>query len=127
MQAWEHGRGFSVNAEVWVPSWDRAGLERLIRYCARPLGERLAWLEPEQRLVYRVPEPRLGGQTALGLTPISLVDEAPPQAHPLTMWSTDPIEFLVRLSVADRHGVTSCHRSCADVKFPHLGCQLSNG
>jgi hypothetical protein len=36
MQAWEHDGGFSLNAEVWVPAWDRAGLERLIRYCALP-------------------------------------------------------------------------------------------
>jgi len=28
--------GFSLNANIRVPSWDREGLERLIRYCARP-------------------------------------------------------------------------------------------
>jgi Transposase zinc-binding domain len=33
---WKHRGGFSLNAEVWVPSWDRAGLEPLLRYCARP-------------------------------------------------------------------------------------------
>ncbi len=57
MLGWDHSGGFSLNAEVWVPSWDRAGLERLLRYCARPVfaSERLAWLEPDQRLVYHLP------------------------------------------------------------------------
>jgi hypothetical protein len=88
MQAWEHDGGFSVNAEVWVPSWDRAGLERLCRYCARPLfaGERLAWLEPDQRLVYHLPKPRPDGQTALSLTPLEFLDHLaalipPPRKH----------------------------------------------
>ena len=69
-------------------SWDRAGLERLIRYCARPLfaGERLAWLEPERRLVYRLPKPRPDGQTALTLTPLEFLDHLaalipPPRKH----------------------------------------------
>lgn len=35
---------WSLNAEVWLPSWDRAGLERLVRYFARTVfaGERLS-------------------------------------------------------------------------------------
>jgi hypothetical protein len=32
---WEHG-GFSLDASVCIASHDRAGLERLLRYCARP-------------------------------------------------------------------------------------------
>ena len=57
MLGWEHSGGFSLNAEVWVPCWDRAGLERLLRYCARPIfaGERLAWVEPDERLIYHLP------------------------------------------------------------------------
>ncbi len=53
-------------------AWDRAGLERLVRYCARPIfaGEGLAWLEPGQRLVYHLPKPRPDGQTVLQLTPL---------------------------------------------------------
>jgi len=88
MQAWEHNGGFSLNAEVWVPSWDRAGLERLLRYCARPVfaGERLAWIEPDQRLVYHLPKPRPDGQTALYLTPLEFLDRLaalvpPPRKH----------------------------------------------
>lgn len=88
MRGWEHGDDFSLDAEVWVPSCDRAGLERLIRYRARPVfaGERPAWLEPDQRLVYRLPKPRPGGQTALYLTPLAFLDciaalVPPPRKH----------------------------------------------
>jgi hypothetical protein len=33
----------SLNADVTVAAWDRTGLERLLRYCARPIfaSERL--------------------------------------------------------------------------------------
>lgn len=36
MAGWEHGGGFSVDAAVRIDGNDRAGLERLLRYCARP-------------------------------------------------------------------------------------------
>jgi len=32
----QHGGGFSVDAGVRIEATDRAGLERLLRYCARP-------------------------------------------------------------------------------------------
>ena len=71
-----------------MPAWDRAGLERLIRYCARPVfaGERLNWLEPDQRLVYQLPKPRPDGQTELYLTPLEFLDRLaalipPPRKH----------------------------------------------
>jgi hypothetical protein len=35
MLAWEHGGGFSLNAEVWAPAWDHVALEHLLHYCAR--------------------------------------------------------------------------------------------
>ena len=43
MQGWGHSGGFSVHAGVRVAVPDRAGRERLLRYCARPMfaGERL--------------------------------------------------------------------------------------
>ncbi|MGH8550097.1 MAG: transposase, partial [Methylococcales bacterium] len=64
------------NAEVWVPSWDRSGLERLIRYCARPIfaSQRLDWIEPDQRLIHRLPKPRPDGQTVLQITPLEFLD-----------------------------------------------------
>jgi hypothetical protein len=72
MLGWEHSGGFFLHAEVWVPAWDRAGLERLFRYCARPIfaGERLAWVEPDERLIYHLPNPRPDGRTELILTPL---------------------------------------------------------
>ena len=36
MMGWEHGGGFSLDAQVCLGGTDRAGLERLLRYCARP-------------------------------------------------------------------------------------------
>ena len=36
MGGWEHGGGFSVDASVCIEDTDRPGLERLLRYCARP-------------------------------------------------------------------------------------------
>ena len=36
MGGWEHGGGFSLDASVCISGTDRAGLERLLRYCARP-------------------------------------------------------------------------------------------
>ena len=43
MAGWDHNSGFSVDASVRVAPKDRAGLERLLRYCARPVfaSERL--------------------------------------------------------------------------------------
>jgi hypothetical protein len=36
MAGWHHGGGFSLDASVRIDGPDRAGLERLLRYCARP-------------------------------------------------------------------------------------------
>lgn len=36
MAAYAHGGGFSVDAGVRIEASDRAGLERLLRYCAQP-------------------------------------------------------------------------------------------
>jgi hypothetical protein len=75
MLAWEHS-GFSLDAAVRVGAHDRAGLERLLRYCARPpfALERLERLDDE-RVVYRPPKPQRDGTTALTLTPLELIDQ----------------------------------------------------
>ena len=77
MRQWGHEGGFSLNADVTVAAWDRAGLERLLRYCARPIfaSERLQWLEKDERLIYRLPKPMPGGQTVLYLTPLEFLDK----------------------------------------------------
>jgi len=36
MRQWQHGGGFSVDGSVRIEATDRAGRERLLRYCARP-------------------------------------------------------------------------------------------
>lgn len=36
MQRWAHGGGFSLHAGVAIDAPDRRGLERPLRYCARP-------------------------------------------------------------------------------------------
>ncbi|MAG30600.1 MAG: hypothetical protein CL908_06875, partial [Deltaproteobacteria bacterium] len=45
----DHAGGWSVDASVTIECWDRHGLERLVRYCARPplAQERLGRLNDE--------------------------------------------------------------------------------
>ena len=59
MAGWHHGGGFSLDASVRIEGHDRAGLERPLRYCARPpfALERLEQLAHDQ-LVYRFPKPQ---------------------------------------------------------------------
>jgi hypothetical protein len=87
MGGWEHGGGFSVDASVCIGGDDRAGMERLLRYCARPpfALEHLQQLDAEH-LIYHSPKPRLDGSSDLVLTPLELIDKIaalvpPPRAH----------------------------------------------
>ena len=82
-----HAGGWSVDAGVTIPDWDRHGLERLVRYCARPplSQERLGRLDDET-LVYSLRKPTLDGRTELILTPLELLDRlahlvTPPRIH----------------------------------------------
>ncbi len=70
-----------------IPEWDRQGLERLVRYCARPplSLERLGRLD-DDHLVYRLRKPTVDGRTELILTPLQLLDRlaylvTPPRVH----------------------------------------------
>jgi hypothetical protein len=58
MAGWHRGGGFSLDASVRIEGADRAGLERLLRFCARPpfALERLEQVGHDQ-LVYRFPKP----------------------------------------------------------------------
>ena len=97
MLAYKHS-GFSVDAGVCIESHDRVGLERLLRYCARPpfAMERLRKAGGE--LVYRCSKQRSEpgsyhhadrrGNKAdeLHLTPLELIDRMaslvpPPRTH----------------------------------------------
>ena len=63
--------GFNVHAGVTVDATDREGLERLLRYGARPAfsSERLSLL-PDGRVAYLLRRPRSNGATHLVLDPI---------------------------------------------------------
>ena len=86
MLAFKHS-GFSVNAGVCIQAQDRAGLERLLRYCARPpfALERLRQRGTE--LVYHCPKPQSGGKQAdLVLRSLALIERIaalvpPPRTH----------------------------------------------
>jgi putative transposase/transposase-like zinc-binding protein len=66
--------GFSLDATVRTEAFDRAGLERLIRYCARPpfASENLRWNGPW--LVYRFPKPARDGRTFIQLEPLDFIE-----------------------------------------------------
>jgi hypothetical protein len=85
---WGHGGGFSLHAAVRLEAEDRAGLERLLRYCARPAfaSERLSWDGSDQPVRYSLTRPLPTGQTELTLTPLELLDRLaalvpPPRRH----------------------------------------------
>jgi hypothetical protein len=87
MAQWQHGGGFAVDAPVRIAAADRAGRERLLRYCARPpfALERLRELDPEH-LLYETTKPGLGGTATVHLTPLQLLDHLaalvpPPHVH----------------------------------------------
>jgi hypothetical protein len=87
MGQWEHGGGFTVDGSVRIEAADRAGRERLLRYCARPpfALDRLRELDPEH-LVYDPPKPGPGGSAPQCLTPLELLARLaalvpPPRLH----------------------------------------------
>jgi hypothetical protein len=87
MELWSHGGGFSLDATVRIEANDRRGLERLLRYCARPpfAAERLEALAA-QRLIYHLPKPGPDGRTQLILSPLELIERLaalvpPPRMH----------------------------------------------
>jgi len=88
MASWEHGGGFSLDASVCIEANDRSGLERLLRYCARPVFalERLRQIDAEH-LVYESVKPGPGGSVSLLMTPLELIERLaalipPPHRRP---------------------------------------------
>jgi hypothetical protein len=65
MGGWTHGGGFSLDASVRIEGADRAGRERLLRYCARPpfALDHLHQHDAEH-LVYDIAKPRPDGPRA---------------------------------------------------------------
>ncbi|MGI9334981.1 MAG: transposase [Gammaproteobacteria bacterium] len=73
---------------VTIDAHDRAGLERLLLYCAQPvlLLERLSWRIEGGRAVFRLPKPRLDGTQHIELGVSELLDRlsqlrTPPRRH----------------------------------------------
>jgi hypothetical protein len=66
--------GFSLDANVRIQSWDKDGLERLIRYCARPpfKSENIRCNGPW--INYRLPKPSHAGKTFIQLEPLEFID-----------------------------------------------------
>lgn len=72
MLKWENS-GFSLNASVRVEAFDRDGLERLLRYCARPpfASENLRW--NRENLEYRLPKVYQDGMPSIQLSPLEFL------------------------------------------------------
>jgi hypothetical protein len=83
MQERPHAGGWSVDASVHLPAWDRHGLELLARYCARPAlaAGRLGRLN-DDLLAYRLRRPALDGRTEILLSPLRQPNAPPPVAGP---------------------------------------------
>jgi hypothetical protein len=112
MAAWDHGGGFSLDASVRIEADDRSGLERLLRYCARPVFalERLRQIDPEH-LVYESIKPGPGGSVSLLLTPLELIERLaalipPPRRHRHRYYGVlapnAPLRESVRAMVAEK-------------------------
>jgi hypothetical protein len=87
MAQWEHGGGFSVDGSVRIAATERAGRERLLRYCARPpfALDRRRELDPEH-LRYESTQQGPGGNGPQRLTPLALLNRLatlvpPPRIH----------------------------------------------
>lgn len=95
MLTWQGTGGFSIDASVRIEGHDRHGLERLVRYCARPpfalhrlhaIGGNEALTAPDAQLLYRLPGPTPDGRTVLVLSPLELLQRLarlvpPPRVH----------------------------------------------
>jgi hypothetical protein len=108
MQSYAHGGGFSVDASVRIGQHDRQGLERLLRYCARPPfeGQRIR-IDGEQ-IIYRCPKAPAGEQGGASV--------GGKREHEIVL---TPLEFIARIAALippprqHRHrysssGVTCC-------------------
>ena len=104
MLAYENS-GFSLDAKVKVESWDREGLERLIRYCARPPFASENLRMHGSLLVYRFPKPSHTGQTYTQLTPLDFIEKIvalipPPHRHRRHYHGVFAPNFPMRTKVA---------------------------
>ena len=63
--------GYSLHADVAVADHDRRGLQRLLRYGARPplAASRVSWSAADGKVVYKLRKPTAAGRTELRMTP----------------------------------------------------------
>ncbi|MEJ2387699.1 MAG: transposase [Chromatiaceae bacterium] len=89
MLGWQHGGGFSLDASVRIAAEDTEGLERLLRYCARPplAAGHLQWVDARhEQLRYQLPKPMADGSAELILPALELLERLsafipPPRIH----------------------------------------------
>jgi hypothetical protein len=77
MLGWQHGGGFSLDASVRIAAEDRDGIERLLRYCARPplAAGHLQWMDARhEQLRYQLPKPMADGSVELILPALELLE-----------------------------------------------------
>jgi hypothetical protein len=110
MQGWSHSGGFSVDGSVRLPAWDRSGLERLARYCARPAfsAERLDRWDGDT-WVYRLRRPLTSGETSLVLSPLELLSRLaalvpPPRRHGIHYYGVVSAHAKLREQVVETAG-----------------------
>ena len=85
MLSWKES-GFSLDAGVCIESEDRDGLERLLRYCARPIFASSKLEITGERIKYTLAKPKARGEKILLLKPFELLDRLaklipPPRFH----------------------------------------------
>jgi len=76
MKAWQFSV-FSLDASVAMEADDIKGLERLIRYCARPnfVASNVTYAPYREQVVYRLPKTDPQGRTELVLTPLEFLQK----------------------------------------------------
>jgi len=83
MGQWQHGGGFSVDGSVRIEATDRAGRERLLRYCARaPFALDRLREHDREYLIYEPPKPGPGSSGPQWLAPLELLDRLAALAQP---------------------------------------------
>ena len=130
MAAYAHGGGFSVDAGVRIEAPDRAGLERLLRYCARPPFAMDRLKQRGADLVYRCSkghsEPlqcdKYSGERVL--TPLELIDRIAQlvPASPATAHAPSSLLRCARTQLAPAGGCDG-HGASARVQPRARGCE----
>jgi hypothetical protein len=87
MLTWRGTGGFSLDGSVRIAAHDRVGLERLLRYCARPPfalhrlrpeSSRVPLHSSDARLIYELPRPAHDGRTVVRVSPLLPLPTPPP-------------------------------------------------